>query len=77
MKGVLGMARAQDPNSAGSQFFVCVADAPFLTGQYTAFGKVTEGQDVADALSAVDRDGNDRPLKEVVMTKVSISKGEE
>ena len=77
MKGVLGMARSQDPNSAGSQFFICVADTAHLTGQYTAFGKVTEGQDVADAISSVDRDGSDRPLAEVVMTKVAIVKGAE
>src|SRR4029077_16510664 len=43
-KGVLGMARSQDPNSAGSQFFICVADSSWLDGQYTAFGKVTKGQ---------------------------------
>jgi peptidyl-prolyl cis-trans isomerase B (cyclophilin B) len=77
MKGVLGMARSQDPNSAGSQFFICVADTPHLTGQYTAFGKVTEGQGVADAISSVDRDGGDRPLADVVMTKVVIVKGAE
>jgi len=75
-KGVLGMARAQDPNSAGSQFFVCVEDAPHLTGQYTAFGRVSEGQSVADDISAADRDGRDCPMDEIVMTKVTISKGE-
>ena len=75
-KGVLGMARAQDPNSAGSQFFVCVEDAPHLTGQYTAFGCVADGQGVADDISAVDRDGGDCPMDEIVMTKVTISKGE-
>lgn len=72
-KGVLGMARAQDPNSAGSQFFICVADSPWLNGQYTAFGKVTSGQDVADAISAVPRDGRDRPLKGVGLTKVTVA----
>lgn len=75
--GVLGMARASDPNSAGSQFFICVANTPQLTGEYTAFGKVTAGQDVADAISAVDRDGSDRPLADIVMSKVSVVKGEE
>ena len=72
-KGVLGMARAQDPNSAGSQFFICVADTPHLDGQYTAFGKVSEGQDVADAIADADRDGRDRPFDDIVMTKVSIT----
>lgn len=76
-KGVLGMARAQDPNSAGSQFFICVDDAPHLTGQYTAFGKVTTGQEVADAIAGVDRDGRDRPLDDILMSKVSVDTGAE
>lgn len=71
-KGVLGMARASDPNSAGSQFFICVADSPWLNGQYTAFGKVTAGQDVADAISAAPRDGRDRPLEEIALEKVRV-----
>ena len=71
-KGVLGMARASDPNSAGSQFFICVADSPWLNGQYTAFGKVTSGQDVADAISAAPRDGRDRPLEEIALEKVRV-----
>lgn len=75
-KGVLGMARAADPNSAGSQFFVCVADTPHLDGQYTAFGKVISGQDVADAIAEVDRDGRDRPFDDIVMTKVTITRGD-
>jgi peptidyl-prolyl cis-trans isomerase B (cyclophilin B) len=73
VKGVLGMARAQDPNSAGSQFFICVDNAEFLTGQYTAFGKVTAGQDVADAIADVSRDGSDRPHDEIKMTSVKVS----
>ena len=77
VKGVLGMARAQDPDSAGSQFFVCVADTPHLTGQYTAFGRVAVGQGVVDEIATLDRDGRDRPLDDVVMTKVTIVKEEQ
>ncbi|MCA9321021.1 MAG: peptidylprolyl isomerase [Planctomycetes bacterium] len=72
VKGVLGMARAQSPNSAGSQFFVCVDDAHFLTGQYTAFGKVTAGQDVADAIAEVSRDGQDRPHDEIKIESLRV-----
>jgi len=72
-KGVVGMARAQDPDSAGSQFFICVADSPWLTGQYTAFGRVTAGQDVADAISAVARDRGDRPLETVRLERVTVA----
>ena len=72
-KGVLGMARAQDPDSAGSQFFICVADSPWLDGQYTAFGKVTAGQDVADAISNVARDRSDRPLETVRLERVTVA----
>ena len=72
MKGVLGMARSASPNSAGSQFFICTADAPHLTGQYTAFGTVAAGQDVADAIAAVDRDGNDRPHSDIVIEKITV-----
>ena len=61
-KGVLSMARAMDPNSAGSQFFVMVADAPHLDGQYASFGKVTEGMDTADFIVNVRRDWNDKPI---------------
>lgn len=67
-RGVLSMARAQDPNSAGSQFFICVADAAFLNGQYTAFGEVESGMEVVDRVVAVKRDGNDNPLERVEMT---------
>lgn len=72
-KGVLGMARAQEPDSAGSQFFICVADSPWLDGQYTAFGKVTAGQDVADAISNVARDRSDRPLETVRLERVTVA----
>jgi len=71
-KGVLGMARSQDPDSAGSQFFICVADTPHLNGQYTAFGKVTAGQDVADRISLAPSGQDDRPSEEIKMLKVTF-----
>lgn len=67
-RGTLSMARAQDPNSAGSQFFICVADANFLDGQYTAFGEVVSGMELVDRIVNVQRDGNDNPLQRVEMT---------
>ena len=67
-RGVLSMARAQDPNSAGSQFFICVADANFLDGQYTAFGEVVSGLDTVDRIVNVERDDRDNPLERVEMT---------
>ncbi len=67
-RGVLSMARANDPNSAGSQFFICVADANFLDWQYTAFGEVVSGMDVADKVVNMKRDGNDNPLERIEMT---------
>ncbi len=73
MKGVLGAARSMDPDSAGSQFFICTADAPHLTGQYTAYGKVTSGQDVADAIAAAPRDGSDRPNDEIKIESFKVS----
>lgn len=60
--GTLSMARTADPNSAGSQFFICVAPAPHLDGQYAAFGQAISGADVAVKISAVPRDGMDKPL---------------
>ena len=72
LKGTLGMARSTDPNSAGSQFFICVADSPWLNGQYTAFGKVTVGQEIADAISRVKRDGRDRPNEVIKMETVTV-----
>jgi peptidyl-prolyl cis-trans isomerase B (cyclophilin B) len=66
-RGTLSMARAQDPNSAGSQFFICVADATFLDRQYTAFGRVVRGMDVADKVVAVPRDSRDNPKDRVDM----------
>jgi peptidyl-prolyl cis-trans isomerase B (cyclophilin B) len=70
-RGVLSMARSQDPNSAGSQFFIVVKDSHFLDGQYTAFGKVTSGMDVADKIVDVARDARDNPTDRVEM-KVKI-----
>lgn len=66
------MARAMDPNSAGSQFFIMVANAPHLDGQYAAFGKIVEGLDAADAIVNVRRDWNDRPLTPVVIEKITM-----
>lgn len=71
-RGVLSMARAMDPNSAGSQFFIMVQDAPHLDGQYASFGKITEGLEVADKIVSVDRNPMDKPLKPQVMKKVSL-----
>lgn len=70
-KGILSMARAADPNSAGSQFFICVADAPFLDGQYTVFGEITSGMDVADKIVSQPRDRRDNPLERIEM-KIKI-----
>jgi len=71
-KGTVGMARAKDPNSAGSQFFICVADCSWLDGQYTAFGRLTSGQEVADAISRVPRDARDLPREAVSVTSVTV-----
>ena len=62
-RGVLSMARAMHPNSAGSQFFIMVEKAPHLDGQYAAFGKVIEGMDVADAIVGVKTDAMTAPLR--------------
>ncbi len=64
--------RAQDPDSAGSQFFIVTSDSAFLDRQYTVFGQVKEGMDVADKIVNMDKDGNDCPLEKVVMTKVTL-----
>lgn len=71
-KGVLSMARAMDPNSAGSQFFIMVEDAPHLDGQYAAFGKITEGMEAADKIVNVKRDFSDKPKEKQAMKKVTI-----
>jgi peptidyl-prolyl cis-trans isomerase B (cyclophilin B) len=70
-KGTLSMARAADPNSAGSQFFICVAPAPFLDKQYTIFGEVVSGMEVADQIVSQPRDNRDNPNERIEM-KVRI-----
>ncbi len=70
-RGVLSMARAQHPDSAGSQFFVMHADADYLDGQYAAFGKVVEGMDAVDAIASVRTDFRDKPLREQKMKRVT------
>ena len=73
VRGTLAMANA-GPNTNGSQFFIVTAPAtPWLDGKHTAFGQVTAGQDVVDAISAVDRDGSDRPRDAVTMSGVTIA----
>lgn len=71
-KGVISMARAQAPNSASSQFFICVDDASFLDGNYAAFGEVIEGMENVDPIALVKTDPNDKPLTPVVMKNVSV-----
>ena len=71
-RGVLSMARAMDPDSAGSQFFIMVADAPHLDGQYAAFGKVTAGMEEADKVVSARRDWNDRPYEDQVIGTIRV-----
>jgi len=72
-RGVISMARSQNPNSASSQFFIMHKDGPFLDGQYAAFGKVVEGIEVVDAIANVRTDLRDRPLEDqVIKTIVEI-----
>jgi peptidyl-prolyl cis-trans isomerase B (cyclophilin B) len=70
--GTVSMARSQDPDSAGSQFFICDGTQSFLNGKYTAFGQVSEGLDVVHAIAAVKTGGADRPAEKQIMTKVYI-----
>ena len=70
-EGVLSMARAMDPDSAGSQFFIMHKTSPHLDGAYAAFGKVIEGMDVVDRIAEADTDYNDRPIVPQVMKKVT------
>ena len=74
-RGVISMARAMDPNSAGSQFFIMHQDAPHLDGQYAAFGKVVSGMDVVDKIASVKTDWNDKPTTPVRMKTVEIIEG--
>ena len=71
-RGVLSMARAQSPNSGGSQFFIMHADAKFLDGQYAAFGKVTSGLEVVDAIAKVQTNRQDRPLTEQKIASITV-----
>ncbi len=71
-RGVLSMARAQHPDSADSQFFIMHADAPHLDGQYAAFGKLVEGEDVLDSIASIDTDWSDRPRTPQVMKTVTV-----
>ena len=71
-RGVVSMARSQNPNSASSQFFICHADATFLDGNYAAFGKVTKGMEVVDAIAAVETNGMDKPYEDQRMKKVTL-----
>ena len=69
-RGVISMARAMHPDSASSQFFIMHQDAPHLDGQYTAFGKVTEGMDVVDEIASVRTGFQDRPITPVVIKRM-------
>lgn len=70
--GVISMARAQHPDSAGSQFFIMHKDSPHLDGQYASFGKVTEGMDVVNKIAEVNTDWSDHPLEVQRMAKVTV-----
>ena len=75
--GVLSMARAQDPDSAGSQFFIMHGDAPYLDGQYAAFGKVVEGMDVVDKIANVRTNFMDAPIMKQKMANVTMENSEQ
>ena len=70
--GIVSMARSMNPDSAGSQFFICVATCPHLDRQYTAFGKVIEGYDVVEKISKVKTQPGDKPVEPVIMKKITI-----
>jgi peptidyl-prolyl cis-trans isomerase B (cyclophilin B) len=72
VRGVLSMARSSDPNSAGSQFFICHDRATGLDGQYTAFGKLIKGDEVLEKINSTQTGAQDRPVKKIVMTSVKI-----
>jgi peptidyl-prolyl cis-trans isomerase B (cyclophilin B) len=73
-RGIVSMARAQDPDSAGSQFFIVVADSPFLDGKYTVFGEVVQGMEVADKIVSQKRDSRDNPMERIEMTVRIVDK---
>ncbi len=72
LRGIISMARASAPDSAGSQFFIMHKDAAYLDGQYAAFGKVVEGMQVVDEIASVKTDWNDKPVIPQVMNKVTV-----
>ena len=73
LRGIVSMARSTDPDSAGSQFFIVTSDSTFLDKQYTVFGEVTEGMEVADKIVNLPRDGNDCPDQETKMLEITVS----
>ena len=73
LRGIVSMARAADPDSAGSQFFIVTDDSTFLDKQYTVFGEVVDGIEIADNIVNLPRDGNDCPEQEVKMLEVTVS----
>jgi len=73
LRGIISMARSSDPDSAGSQFFIVTSDSTFLDREYTVFGQVADGMEVADKIVNLPRDGNDCPLQEAKMLQVTIS----
>lgn len=75
-RGVLSMARAMDPNSAGSQFFIMVEKSPHLDGQYASFGKIIDGMDVADKIVSVKRNRADKPREDQRIKKISVADAE-
>ncbi|OLR55812.1 peptidylprolyl isomerase [Hornefia porci] len=70
--GVLSMARTMDPDSAGSQFFIMVADAPHLDGEYAAFGKILEGMEIAQEIAKAERDYMDKPVDPIVIKTITV-----
>ncbi len=75
VRGTLSMARSQNPDSAGSQFFICVADTPHLDGKYTVFGRVVGGLEVVDIIVAAERDRRDNPLQTIRLHKAEVLEG--
>ena len=73
LRGIVSMARSSDPDSAGSQFFIVTSDSTFLDREYTVFGQIADGMEVADKIVNLPRDGNDCPLQEAKMLQVTIS----
>lgn len=72
VRGVLSMARTMDPDSAGSQFFIMHADAPYLDGEYAAFGKLIEGEEILDRIAGTKTDFSDRPLSEQKIASMTV-----